>query len=66
MANYTLKELKEKSTEKLILILALGVHDESKANRKKEEWIFKILADRGVINYNDMEKIYKEYNLWND
>ena len=67
MARYTLKELKEMSTEQLITKLVMICGNDGKLLKQDvqtEERIFKILAERNVINYEAMKKEYEKNLLW--
>lgn len=64
MASYTLKELREMSTERLIIELVSGANTMGDSVRKKEEKIFRILEERNVIDYKVMEQEYKNKHYW--
>ena len=63
MASYSLKELKEKSTEELIGKL-LEIQMPNKSSKQTEEKIFKILAERKIIDYDAMKKECEKLLLW--
>lgn len=64
MASYTLKELKEMSTEELICKLVTTSSTMTKAVKQTEDKIFKVLAERNVINYDVMKTEYKRMGMW--
>lgn len=64
MASYTIKELTEMSTERLICVLVLQADSQTKASRQTEEKVFKILAERKVIDYDAMKKEYERIAMW--
>lgn len=64
MASYTIKELKEMSTERLIGVLIIHSSSETKQSRQLEEKIFKELAGRKVIDYDTMKKEYERIGMW--
>lgn len=61
---YTLKELKEKSTEELIGLLIMSSSSMTKSTKQKEDKIFKVLAEKGVIDYNVMKAEYERIGMW--
>lgn len=64
MANYTLKELKEMSTEALIGCLVVHSNSMTKASQQTEEKVFRVLAERNVIDYDAMKKEYERIGMW--
>ena len=64
MANYSLKELDEMSTEQLIGKLIMGSDSMTKSSRKAEDKIFKILSTRKVIDYEAMKAEYERIGMW--
>ena len=52
---YTIKELEEMSTERLIGILVISSGSTTKATKSTEEKVFKILEKRNVIEYKAMQ-----------
>ena len=64
MASYTIKELNAKSTEELIGVLILQADSMTKASRQTEEKVFKLLAERNVIDYDSMKKEYETIGMW--
>ena len=64
MAYYTLKELKEMSTEQLIGILVTNFSSTTKSSKQTEDKIFKILFERKVIDYDAMKAEYERIGMW--
>ena len=67
MERFTVKQLKEMSTEELITRLVILCGSEGKVlkqDQQTEERIFKILAERKVIDYEAMKKEYEKNLLW--
>lgn len=64
MANYTLKELKEMTTEQLIGGLVTTSNSTTKSSKQTEDKIFKILAERNVIDYDAMKAEYERIGMW--
>ena len=64
MASYSFKELNEMSTEKLIGILILQSNSTTKASRQTEEKVFRLLAERNVIDYDAMKSEYERIAMW--
>lgn len=64
MATYALKTLREMSNERLIGLLAILSHSETKSTRMTEDKIFKVLSERGVIDYDAMKNEYKRILIW--
>ena len=64
MASYSLKELNEMSTEKLIGVLVIHSSSMTKASKQTEDRVFKILAERNVIDYDAMKKEYERLAMW--
>lgn len=64
MASYTIKELNEMSTEKLIGILILQSNSMTKASRQTEEKVVRLLAERNVIDYDAMKVEYERLGMW--
>ncbi len=60
----TLKELREKSVEQLIAIVISTSCSTTKAAIQQEERVFKVLAERGVLDYNAMRTEMKRRDLW--
>ena len=63
MASYTLKELNEMSTEKLIGVLVIHSSSMTKSSKQTEDRVFKILAERNVIDYDAMKKEYERIGM---
>ena len=64
MASYTLKELKEMSTESLICCLVLQSDSQTKTSKQTEEKVIKILAERKVVDFEIMKKEYERIGMW--
>lgn len=64
MASYSLKELKEMSTEQLIGCLATNSSSMTRSSRQTEDKIFKILSDRKVFDYDAMKAEYERIGMW--
>lgn len=64
MASYTIKELNEMSTEKLIGVLILQSDSVTKTSRQTEEKVFRLLAERNVIDYDAMKAEYERLGMW--
>ena len=64
MANYTLKDLKEMTTEELIGKLVIGSSSTTKSTIQQEDKIFKVLAERNVIDYDAMKREFRRIHLW--
>lgn len=64
MASYTKKELKEKSTERLIGILVINSGSAKKSTKQVEEKVFMELTDRKVIDYALMKAEYERIGMW--
>ena len=64
MASYSLKELKEMSTEKLIGVLVIHSSSMTNASKQTEDRVFKILAERKVIDYDAMKNEYERIAMW--
>lgn len=64
MASYSVKELKEMSTEQLIGSLVVNASSMTKSSKQTEDKIFKILADRKVIDYDTMKTEYEKIGMW--
>lgn len=60
----TIKELKEMSTEQLIIELVMTCNDMTKDAKKREDRVFKLLSERNVIDYDNMVEEYKKALLW--
>ena len=63
MANYSQKELKEMSTERLIGILVINSSSMTKSSKQTEEKVFKELSDRKVIDYDAMKAEYERIGM---
>ena len=61
---YTIKELEEMSTERLIGILVISSGSTTKATKSTEEKVFKILEKRNVIEYKAMQTEYERIGMW--
>lgn len=61
---YTQKELREYSTERLLVALVHSGSSMNKSAKKDEDNIFKVLAERNVINYDDMKTEYERCGMW--
>lgn len=61
---YSQKELRELSTERLIVILAQLGSSMKKSTLKTEDNIFKVLAERKMINYDAMKAEYENCGMW--
>lgn len=64
MTSYTKKELKEMSTERLIVILIINSSSMTKSSKQTEEKVFKELSDRKVIDYDVMKAEYERIGMW--
>ena len=64
MANYSQKELKEMSTERLIGILVINSSSMTKSTKQVEEKVFRELSDRKVIDYDVMKAEYERIGMW--
>lgn len=64
MADYSLKELKEMSTERLIGELTTCSSSMTKTSKKREDNIFKVLSERNVIDYEAMKREYERIGMW--
>ena len=64
MASYSLKELKEMSTEQLIGCLVLNCSSTTKVSKQIEDKVFKVLSDRNIIDYDAMRAEYERMGLW--
>lgn len=64
MASYTLKELKAMSTERLLGNLVTTSNSMTKSSKQTEDKIFKILAERNIIDYDAMKKEYERIGMW--
>lgn len=61
---WTVKQLNELNTERLITILVQGSNDMTAQEKEKEKRIFKILAERGVIDYDAMIAEYERAAIY--
>lgn len=64
MAGYTVKELKNMNTERLIGNLIQNSVSLTKSSKQTEDRIFKILAERHVIDYDTMKSEYEKLGMW--
>lgn len=64
MASYTLKELKEMGTERLIGILVINSSSMTKSSKQTEDKVFKELSDRKVVDYDAMKAEYERIGMW--
>ena len=64
MAYFTKKELKEMSTELLIVVLVNMSNFTTNSAKETENMVFKVLHERKVIDYDTMKVEYERNALW--
>lgn len=64
MSYYSQKELKEMSTEFLIIVLINMSNFTTKSAKQTEDMVFKVLHDRKVIDYDTMKATYEGNGMW--
>lgn len=60
----TLKDLREMSTEQLISKAMSTSCSMTKAAQQQEEKVFRVLSERGVINFDAMKEELKRAGMW--
>ena len=61
---YSEKELKEMSTELLIIVLINMSNLTTNSAKQTENKVFKVLHDRKVIDYDTMKAEYERLLMW--
>ena len=61
---YSEKELKEMSTELLIIVLINMSNLTTNSAKQTENKVFKVLNDRKVIDYDTMKAEYERLLMW--